>query len=153
MTPAAAKRNLSRFIERVKTASFEEKKDLQTEEEVINTFLDRILEFKKLLKASTEKLNGISTELEGLTWFQNPDDEILSQLNTLIVLCKDLRSTLVKKYVSFNSLRSTGVARAEIVDYKLAIDLFIESYSDIELAFFILPRNKEFQDVNRKLAS
>ena len=145
--------NLTEVINEIRTTSFEEKKDFKTEEQILDAFLDSINVFKKDLAKKSKEIQRISEKIEGLTWFIKPDQESLKLLNELVILCKDVRSTLVQKYVSYNHFRKVGLAKKEIGEFKLVIDFFKESYSDLELTFFILPNNKQFQEITGRLSS
>ncbi|MEO8146278.1 MAG: hypothetical protein ABI723_01510 [Bacteroidia bacterium] len=138
------RQKLDSVMNAIRAVSFSEKQEEKTEEEVINSYLDSINDFKNELGNKNKKINEISDGIEALTWLQNKDQEILSQLNELIVLAKDVHATLIRKYISFNNFRQSGIAKNEITEFKQAIDFFKESYSDLECAFFTFPKNNDF---------
>jgi hypothetical protein len=69
----------------------------------------------------------------------------------LIAAAKDLRSSLVRQYVSMTSLTKQGIAKQEIKDFKYAIDDLRESIEDLESVFFFLPEMPEFKETTKKL--
>lgn len=68
-------------------------------------------------------------------------------------MVKEYHITLVHRYVEFDKLRTQGFAKAELKEFKTAIDDLKEVNEDIESIFFELPFNKEFQEMNSKLAN
>ncbi|MGG8496083.1 hypothetical protein ACQY1Q_06680 [Tenacibaculum sp. TC6] len=137
----------------VRTFSFQEKKAALIDEKRINKLLDAILDFKKNLNEKTEKIYNINERIERLTWFNNLNEENLMLLNDLISSTKDLRTSLLRQYVSINnSLKSKGIAKNEIKDFKNSIDELKESYEDLESVFFFLPEIPDFIDANNKLS-
>jgi hypothetical protein len=80
----------------VKSISFNEKKNALYSEEIVNTFLDKILELKRILDKKTQNITKLNTQLEELTWFSDLDDECLMKVNEIISLCNDLHSSLLK---------------------------------------------------------
>ena len=135
----------------VRQFSFEEKKAFLSEEK-INALLDAILEFKRLFNKKTEKINSINEKIEKLTWFNDVNDENLISLNDLISSIKDAHSTLIKQYVSLNYIRSKGIAKEEISNFKSAIDDLKESYHDLESVFFFLPEIPDFKETTKQLS-
>jgi len=136
----------------VRAMSFNEKKSPFLEEEKINAFLDAVLDFKKTLAEKTQKLYDINERIEKLTWFNDLDDECLMLINDLISTAKDLRSTLIRQYISMNFLRKKGIAKEEIKDLKNAIDELKETYEDLESVFFFLPQMPAFAETTRQLS-
>jgi len=70
----------------------------------------------------------------------------------IISLGKDLHSSLIRQYVSFNDLRQRGIAKNEIRDFKNSIDELKESYYDLESVFFFLPEISEFKETTKLLS-
>mgnify|MGYP001147847162 CR=1 FL=1 len=136
----------------VRSFSFKEKKEPLLEEDQMNSLLDAILDFKKSLDEKSEKIYEINERIEGITWFNNLDDENLMVLNDLISSAKDLRTSLVRQYVSMSFLRKKGIAKGEIKEFKNSIDELKESYEDLESVFFFLPKMPEFVETTRKLS-
>ncbi len=144
---------LSKVVLAIKNAAYEEKQEIRSEEEIINSFLDRINEFKSGLAKTTKKIDPLVDKIEELTWIlENPSSNDLSELNQLIVLAEDLRKSMIIKYVSFNYLRSKGIAKDEISNFKSTIDNFTEAYKDLQSAFFTLPKIEDFQEISRRLS-
>lgn len=152
MSIISDKAQIQRTFKELRTFSFNEKKHMLNEEERINDLLDSILDFKKSLIEKTQEIYGINEKLEKLTWFNDLDEDCLMTLNDLISLAKDLRSTLIRRYVAMNHLRIKGVAKSEIKDFKNAVDEMKESYEDLESVFFYLPKMPEFVETTKKLS-
>lgn len=136
----------------VRSFSFQEKKTPLLDEERVNSLLDAILEYKIELKAKTVKINYVNERVEKLTWFNNLDEESLMLLNDLISSTKDLRTTLIRQYVSMSLFRKKGIAKEEIKDFKNSVDELKESYEDLESVFFYLPEMPEFVETTAKLS-
>jgi len=136
----------------IRDFSYKEKKSPVLEEGRINSFLDSLNDFKNDLKEKTLKIFEINERMEKITWFNDLDEDCLMKLNDLISAAKDLRSSLVRQYVSMNFLRKQGMAREEIKDFKYSIDELKESYEDLESVFFFLPEMPEFPETTKKLS-
>ena len=136
----------------VRSFSFQEKKASLIDEERINSLLDAILDFKNNLKEKTEKIYNVNERIEKITWFNDLDEESLMLLNDLISSAKDLRTSLIRQYISMNFLRKKGIAKEEIKDFKNAIDELKESYEDLESVFFFLPEMPNFIETTSKLS-
>lgn len=95
----------------VRSFSFQEKKAPSFNEERINSFLDAILDFKNSLKEKTDKIYNVNERIEKITWFNDLDEESLMLLNDLISSAKDLRTSLVRQYISMNFFRKKGIAK------------------------------------------
>lgn len=136
----------------IRSFSFQEKKTPLLDEEMVNSLLDKILEIKSGLKEKTNRIDDVNKRIEKLTWFNNLDEESLMLLNDLISSTKDLRTSLVRQYVSMNFYRKKGIAKEEIKDFKNSIDELKESYEDLESVFFFLPEMPEFIETTAKLS-
>lgn len=132
--------------------SFEEKKASLYDEEKVNALLDAILDFKDKFQKKTERINGINGKIEKLTWFNDANDECLRLINDLISSIKDLHSSLIRQYVSLNYIRSKGIAKEEIRNFKSAIDDLKDSYQDLESVFFFLPEMPDFKETTKQLS-
>lgn len=151
MKEVSNKIEITKTFTEVRRFSFEEKKSPLLNEEEVNTLLDAILDFKKIISDKTNKLHDLNEGIEKLTWFNNLDKECLMLINDLISSAKDLRSTLVRQYVAMNFLRKKGVAKEEIKAFKYAIDELKESYEDLESVFFFLPKMPDFKETSKQL--
>ena len=138
------------FIQ-VKSISFNEKKNALHSEEIINTFLDRILELKRILDKKTQNITKLNTQLEELTWFSDLDDECLMKVNEIISLCNDLHSSLLKFYIGLNPIIKKGIAKGEIKKLKEAIADLKEITQDVESRFFFLPQMPLFIKTTKEL--
>jgi hypothetical protein len=137
---------------KIRTISFREKKSPLLYEEKVNAFLDIIIELKIILVEKALIINNINERIEKLTWFNDLDEDCLMLINDLISSAKDLRSSLIRQYVSMNLLRKKGIAKEEIRNFKNAIDDLQETYEDLESVFFYLPKMKEFVETTKKLS-
>jgi hypothetical protein len=136
----------------VRDFSFKEKKSPLLDKEKINQFLDAILDFKVTLKDKTLKIYSISDRIEKLTWFDNLNDECLMLSNDLISSARDLHSSLIRQYVSMSFVRSKGIAKEEIKDFKNSIDELKEVCSDLESVLFFLPEMPDFIETTKELS-
>jgi hypothetical protein len=146
------KSEISNTFSSVRNFSFEEKKVSIYDEERINAFLDAILEFKNTFQRKTEKIVEINDRIERLTWFNDLDEESLMLINDLISSIKDLHSTLIRQYVSLNLIRSKGIAKDEIKNFKNAVDDLKENYQDLESVYFFLPEIPDIKETTKLLS-
>lgn len=146
------KSEISNTFSSVRNFSFEEKKVSIYDEERINAFLDAILEFKNTFQMKTEKIIEINESIERVTWFNDLDEESLMLINDLISSIKDLHSTLIRQYVSLNLIRSKGIAKEEIKNFKNTIDDLKENYQDLESVYFFLPEIPDFKETTKLLS-
>jgi uncharacterized protein YutE (UPF0331/DUF86 family) len=146
------KSEIATTFSRVRSFSFQEKKESLFDEDKVNYFLDAIIELKELLKNKTKKIQDINQSFEKITWFSDLNEENLMLLNDLISAAKDVRTTLIRQYVSMNALRLKGIAKEEIKDFKNSIDDLKESYEDLESVFFFLPEMPDFIETTKKLS-
>jgi uncharacterized protein YkvS len=138
--------------ENVRSFSYSEKKSPFLDDKKINAFLDAIIDFKKTLKAKTEKLNELNERLQNLTWFDNLDDESMMKINDLIAASKDLHSSFIRQYASMSHFRNKGIAKDEIINLKNGVDDLKEIYTDLESVFFFLPSIPEFIETTKQLS-
>lgn len=148
----SAKSEISDTFQRVRDFSFQEKKEaFLYEEEKTNEFLGTILAFKNNLVIKTNRINFLLEEIEKSTWYDNLDNDCLMLINDLISSIKDLHSTLVRQYISLDNIRSKGIAKEEIKEFKLAIDDLKKTYQDLESVFFFLPELPAFKETTTLL--
>ncbi len=136
----------------VRDFSYSEKRNLMSEDEMNNQLLDAILDLKKSIKDKTKRIYEVNENVEKLTWFNDLDEECLMLTNDLISAAKDLRSSLIRQYISFDFLRKKGVAKEEIKDFKNSIDELKEIYEDLESVFFYLPELPDFVETTKQLS-
>lgn len=139
-------------FQKVRNLSFEEKKEAVFDEKKINNFLDTILEFKKIFANKTSKIEKVIERIEKITWFNNLDNDSLMLINDLVSLIRDLHSSLLRQYVSLNFIRSKGIAKEEIKNFKDAIDDLKDIANDLDSRFFFLPNNDDFQETTKELS-
>jgi hypothetical protein len=136
----------------VRDFSFKEKKSPLLDKENINQFLDAILDFKVSLKDKTQKIHILNDRIEKLTWFDNLNEECLMLSNDLISSARDLHSSLIRQYVSMSFIRSKGIAKEEIKDFKNSVDELKEVCSDLESVLFFLPEMPDFIETTKELS-
>ncbi len=146
------KPKISATFESVRKFSFEEKQEGFFDEEKVNRFLDKVLDFKQVFSSKTEKINSLVEQIEQISWFNDLDTESLILINDLISSIRDLRSSLLRQYVSLNFIRAKGIAKDEIKNFKTAIDDLKEVASDLESTFFFLPNIAEFKETTKELS-
>ena len=117
-----------------------------------NNHLDAILDLKSSLKDKTHRIYETNENIEKLTWLNDLDEECLMITNDLISAAKDLRSSLIRQYVSMTYLRKQNIANEEIKDFKNSIDELKEAYSDAESVFFFLPEMPKFVETTKQLS-
>lgn len=138
---------IERVATQVKQASFDEKSRGSSEPD-IDSFLDKILIFQNYLADKTAKVNMISLIFEELTWVDgNFSEDDLRMINEIISAGKDLRTTLIKRYIKINTNSLRSIASKEINLFKISIDNLTETYRDVEDVFFNLPNDSEMNDV------
>jgi Ni,Fe-hydrogenase I small subunit len=136
----------------VRDFSYSEKRNLMSENDLNNAFLDARLDLKSSIKNKTKRIFEVNDNIEKLTWFNDLDDECLMLTNDLISAAKDLHSSLVRQYISLDFLRKKGVAKEEIKEFKTSIDELKETYQDLESVFFYLPEMPEFVETTKQLS-
>jgi hypothetical protein len=147
-----SKDTINSTFEVVRDVSYTEKRLKVPTEEEINKFLDNILELQKLLGNKADKIEMVNSLLEKITWLNNINDDCLLQINTLIGVAKDFHSTLIRQYIKLNFLRSKGIAKQAIKDFKYSIDTLRDAISDLESVFFSLPNIPEYNDITKELS-
>ncbi|WP_315821468.1 hypothetical protein [Paraflavitalea speifideaquila] len=152
MDSLAYKPKILETLKNVQKLSFAEKKEAILDEGKINAFLDKVLEFKKAFAEKTNKLNSLIEIIEQITWFTDVDSESLMKINDLISAIRDLRSTLLRQYVSLDVIRVKGIAKVEIKNFKSTIDDLRDVASDLESRFFFLPNIPGFQETTKELS-
>lgn len=136
----------------VRNFSYSEKRNPLSEDKINNELLDAILDMKESIKDKTKRIYKINNEVEKLTWFNDLDEECLMLTNDLIAVAKDLRSSLIRQYISLDFLRKKGIAKDELKDFKNSIDELKETYQDLESVFFYLPEIPEFIETTKQLS-
>lgn len=152
MKNLSTKLEISDTFSEVRNFSFQEKKVSLYDEEKANALLDAISDFKKAFREKTEKTYNLIEKIEKLTWLNDLDDECLMLINDLISSIRDLHSTLIRQYVSLNYIRSKGIAKEEISNFKNAIDDLKITYPNLESVFFFLPEIADFKKTTKQLS-
>ncbi|MGL5889756.1 MAG: hypothetical protein ACRC3B_07720 [Bacteroidia bacterium] len=136
----------------VRILSYDEKKEIPTEDEV-NRLLDAVIESRKFIQAKTSRTDQLTQALEAITWMNNPSEQDLQEINQLISSARDLRLTLLKTFAVLNNfIQQKKVLIDEVNDFKRALDDFTETIDDVESVFFFLPRDKEFKETTDSLS-
>ncbi len=147
-----AKDRIIDSVKQVRNDSFADKKHF-TEEQIVNSFLDNLLDFKKSLSEKSFKINELNKSLESLTWInENMDDDCLRLINDLIAAMKDYHSTLIRHYVNASILKDKGIAKDEIKEFKNSIDDLKEMFIDFESIYFHLPQIPGFKETSKELS-
>lgn len=148
------RKHVANTVTKVRQFSFKEKKNPHfSNDEIINQFLDTIIEMKRLLISKTEKIDEINQLIEECTWIDgHVDDDFLMIVNDLISALRDLRSTLVREFVLLSVVKRRNIAVKEINKFKQSIDDLKESYEDLESVFFYLPRMSDFNETTKLLS-
>lgn len=154
MSTLVSKHTINATFKEVRELSFKEKSKPTIDDNIVNNFLDQILKLKEILQKETSKINNIVDKLEKLTWVEQEilDEDCLMLINDIISLSKDLRSSFVKQYVSMNYIRSKGIAKNELKEFKNAIDDLREISEDLESIFFYLPNISEFKETTKNFS-
>lgn len=122
-------------------------KEIISEEENINQFLDSVLIIQKTIRNASEKLEFLVNGFEELTWFDIQDD-ILGRFDDLLISAEDLHRSAIQNYIYYRRHRFVSkVANTEIKIYKCVIDDFKDSIQDLRLLFF----NREYIELMNKL--
>ena len=146
------KSQIAETFQKVRKFSFEEKSEAIFDDKKIDKLLDTILEFKKVYAIKTTKIEELVEKIEKLTWFNQLDKDSLMLINDLISSIRDLHSSLLRQYISLNFIRSKGVAKIEIKNFKDAIDDLKDVANDLDSRFFFLPNNGKFQEITKELS-
>ncbi len=146
------KKEIKKTFSDIRTVSFEEKKSSLMQEEQVNAFLDAIIDLKLVLNKKTQVIESINERIEKITWFTDLDEDCLLLINDLISTARDLRTTLVRQYVSLSTIRKKGIAKEDIKNFKSAMDDLKEICDDMESVFFFLPQMPMFVETTKLLS-
>lgn len=136
----------------VRDFSYSEKRNPISEDELNNQLLDAILDLKKSIENKTKKIYEVNQNIEKISLLNDLDEECLMLINDLIAAAKDLRTSLIRQYISLDLLRKKGVAKEEIKNFKNSIDELKETYEDLESVFFYLPELPDFVETTKQLS-
>jgi hypothetical protein len=152
MECTTAKSNIEATAGIVREASFKEKQHLSNEE-IINQFLDRILDFKQLIRNKVSEIESFIDKLESLTWydFKSLDQETLKKVNDVISGTKDWATSLVRNYSNCFKALDGKVTIEELEEWKNAIDDLEEAALDLEKAAFIYPNDDDINAITEEL--
>jgi hypothetical protein len=146
------KPQIDETFQKVREFSFEEKREALFDERKINKLLDKILEFKKTFTIKTAKVEELVEKIEKITWFNHLEKDSLMLINDLISSIRDLHFSLLRQYIALNFIRSKGIAKVEIKNFKDSIDDLKDVANDLDSRFFFLSNNEEFQETTKELS-
>ncbi|NEN25726.1 hypothetical protein G3O08_19740 [Cryomorpha ignava] len=115
-------------------------------------FLDTINDLKILINEKTIEIETINERMQKLTWLNGLDETCLMLINDLISAAKDLKSSLIRQFISLDVLKKSQIALEEIANFKNAIDDLEETYEDLDSVFFFLPEIPEFVETTKRLS-
>jgi hypothetical protein len=152
MELSTAKSNIEATAEIAREASFSEKKRY-TKQELTDLLLDKILEFKKMIKDKIEGIEAFIPKLEELSWYniQNLDDDTQKKLNDVIAATKDWTNSLNRNYTQCTEVFKEKLTIEEMEDFRNAIDDLDEVTSDLEKSVFFYPNDEEFTKITKEL--
>ena len=144
------KTQLIETFNEVREYSFKKK----TQEEIVNNFLDRILDLQKNINEDSTFLEDICLRIEKLSWIdaEKIDEETKKVINDIISTIRDIHRFLLMNYVYLNN-NARQLASKELRRLKSALDDVKEYINDFESIHFKLPFHQKFQEANDKLQS
>jgi len=148
-----SKQTINDTVEVVNNISFSEKKDSHLSDDEINKFLDDISVLRTLLEQKISAIDNINQLLQKISWLRDLNDECLKLLNILILVGKDFHSTLTKGFTPLDKLSESGIAVSEICNFKESVDDLLDVLDDLEMSFFVFPKNEDFIEINNKLSA
>ncbi len=116
--------------------------------------MDAVNENRSFVVDITSKINELTTKLEAFSWFENVTESDKILIDFALMLTDDLCKNLSKNYATLNRVcKSKNVLKDELKAYKQSISDLKEVAFDIRTIYFTLPNDKEFQELNKELAS
>ena len=139
----------------IREASYKEKKQNLTGEEIVNQFLDKLLDFKQALRNKISDIERFIIKLEELTWFDfgSLDEETLKQLNDVISGTKDWSDSLNRNYSHCIKVLDGKIVVSDLDELKQSISDLEEAADDLEKAVFIFPHDEDFINISNELAN
>lgn len=139
----------------VSIAVLHRKETVVDQEKMVNVFLDSILALRKFIDEKSESLESIEKQMVKLTHIEHSEllENDYKELRELIDEANITCSSLMRFYAALRDLREKGVINKEAKRYKIAVDDFKETISDLELAFFTLPATSGFKSTTDKLSA
>lgn len=104
----------------------------KSQEEVINDFLDKILDYKKNLLIAAKSLESLNDRFISLTRFDYSNVDVRSDLEPILRESKDFHLKCLKMYISTKRIREKGIGREEAYLYKDELDALREVLQDID---------------------
>lgn len=150
MKRVSPKIKISETFKEVRDFSFKKK----TDDEIVNHFLDRILELQSNIDKDSEFLEELCRRFDELTWLDasNLDEESMKLLNDTLSGTREIHRVLIKHYVFLNN-NARQFASKQLKRLKRSLDEIKECVDDLEGTFFRLPQHENFQEANARLQS
>lgn len=124
---------------------------VKTEEEVINGFLDQIIELNARIKQIYLPIEAIIPKLEKLSWFSDVE-EVNEDIIEIISLTKEYKSLLTKLYVVYNNSSVKRALKTELKNFKSGIDDLKETCEDLEFVFVDSKNDEEMIRLNKQIS-
>ncbi|MFC1223062.1 hypothetical protein ACFE6N_04590 [Pedobacter sp. BG31] len=152
MNCSLEKKNINETAGRVREVSYNEKIGL-TSEQIIDSLLDKILDFKKSLRDKIKQIKELSANLEEMTWYDINvfDEETKKKVNDVIIGTKDWVDTLNKHHALCISTLDPKVQVKELTLFKDSIDDLEEIAIDLEELVFNHSHDEEFIRITNEL--
>lgn len=153
MECSTAMSNIEATAGKVREASFKEKLDL-SDQEMIDLVLDKILEFKELLRGKINEIEDVIVQLEELTWCDEKalKNKVLKQtINDVISSARDWSTTLSKNYNRAKDAIADLTPIEEMEELKDSIDDLVDATNTLERAIFFYPMDETFSKITREL--
>jgi hypothetical protein len=121
--------------------------------DLVNELLDSINEVKaKFNELSKRTLSTVSV-LEKLTWVvDNPSEDVLIEINSILDTCRGLHSYLLKTKTELEKIKINELCPDATEVLFADIDLLGETIDDVEAIYFRLPNNPDFKEICKKAA-
>nr|WP_315219791.1 hypothetical protein [uncultured Flavobacterium sp.] len=145
-----AKVQITQTFNEVRSFSYKRK----NEQEILNSFLDKILELQGKITEDTNFVFSLVERFEKLSWIDasNLDEETLIVLNDIISISRDIHRTMIMRFIFLNK-HMRDMASLHIKEFKMSIDDLKESINDLEYIHFRIPYDLRFQEINERIQS
>jgi hypothetical protein len=130
-------------------------KETNTEfEKRINILLDYINDTRQLLNKRVDDVSFVLPKVAELARLAEVDADVLADMKQLIDLLLHLNRVMVTFWAKVSrSFAQHKVAKLELNRYKQVTDDVKELATDLNDRFFVLPEDKEFQELMQQLAA
>lgn len=153
LDPVQQREKLSLAIGAISKVSSNAKENDAEFEKRINILLDYINDTKRLLNKRIDDVSFVLPKIAELTWLAEVDADVLADMKQLIDIMLHLNHVMVVFWAKVSrSFAQHKVAKLELNRYKQVADDVKELATDLNDRFFILPEDKEFQELMQQLA-